>query len=94
MARKQRHTYRYNPHTLRYEKVFVSLKEKVRRISFNVLLGVVLGVVLVCKAIEALGELILTGGISATIADFTIGWPGLLLQIVGGYLIIKYLLNK
>jgi hypothetical protein len=57
-------------------------------------LPMLLGVVLVCKAIEALGELILTGGISATIADFTIGWPGLLLQIVGGYLIIKYLLNK
>jgi hypothetical protein len=57
-------------------------------------LPMLLGVVLVCKAIEALGELILTGGVSATIADFTIGWPGLLLQIVGGYLIIKYLLNK
>ena len=57
-------------------------------------LPMLLGVVLVCKAIEALGELLLTGGISATIADFTIGWPGLLLQIVGGYLIIKYLLNK
>ena len=57
-------------------------------------LPMLLGVVLVCKAIEALGELILTGGINATIADFTIGWPGLLLQIVGGYLIIKYLLNK
>ena len=57
-------------------------------------LPMLLGVVLVCKAIEALGELILTGGISATIADFTIGWPGLLLQIVGGYLIIEYLLNK
>lgn len=43
----QRHTYRFNPHTLRYEKVFVSLREKVRRISFNVLFGVVLGVVIV-----------------------------------------------
>ena len=57
-------------------------------------LPMLLGVVLVCKAIEALGELLLTGGISATIADFTIGWPCLLLQIVGGYLIIKYLLNR
>lgn len=47
MARKQRHTYRFNPHTLRYEKVLVSLREKVRRISFNVLFGVVLGVVIV-----------------------------------------------
>ena len=36
----------------------------------------------------------MTGGIAATIADFTIGWPGLLLQVVGGYLIINYLLKK
>ena len=42
-----RHTYRFNPHTLRYEKVFVSLKDRVRRISFNVLFGVVLGVLVV-----------------------------------------------
>lgn len=47
MGKRQRHTYRFNPHTLKYEKVFVSLRERVRRISFNVLFGVVLGVVLV-----------------------------------------------
>lgn len=46
MKKPQRHTYRLNPHTLKYEKVFVSLRERVRRISFNVLFGVVLGVVL------------------------------------------------
>ena len=57
-------------------------------------LPLLIGVVLVCKAIEALGELILTGGIAATIADFTIGWPGLLLQVIGGYLIIRYLLKQ
>lgn len=45
--KKTRHTYRFNPHTLRYEKVFVSLRDRVRRISFNVLFGVVLGVVIV-----------------------------------------------
>jgi hypothetical protein len=47
MGKRQRHTYRFNPHTLKYEKVFVSLRERVRRISFNVLFGVVLGVALV-----------------------------------------------
>ncbi len=52
MAKKQRHTYRYNPHTLRYEKVFVSLREKVRRIGFNVLFGVVLGVVIVFVGLQ------------------------------------------
>ena len=57
-------------------------------------LPLLLGVILVTKAIEALGELILTGGITATIADFTIGWPGMLLHIIGGYLVIKYLLKK
>jgi hypothetical protein len=60
----------------------------------TVSLLLIIGVVLVTKALEALGELLLTGGIAATIADFTIGWPGLLLQIVGGYLILKYLLKN
>ena len=53
-------------------------------------LPLLIGVVLVCKAIEAVGELALTGGIAATIADFTIGWPGLLLQIFGTWIILKY----
>ena len=57
----------------------------------TVSLALLIGVVLVSKAIEALGELILTGGIAATIADFTIGWPSLLLQIVVGYLVIKFI---
>ena len=57
-------------------------------------LPILIGVILVTKAIGALGEFILTGGIAATIADFTVGWPGLLLQIIGGYLIIKYLLKN
>ena len=38
-----------------------------------------------------LGELALTGGIEATVQDFTIGWPGLLLQIIGAYIVCKYL---
>jgi hypothetical protein len=37
-----------------------------------------------------LGELVLTGGIAATISDITVGWPGILLQIFGTWLIIKY----
>lgn len=49
---KQRHTYRYNPHTLRYEKVFVSLRDQIRRISFHVLFGVVLGVVIVFVGLQ------------------------------------------
>ena len=52
MKKTQRHTYRFNPHTLKYEKVFVSLRTRIRRISFNVLFGVVLGVVLVFVGLQ------------------------------------------
>ena len=52
MKRREKHTYRFNPHTLRYEKVFVSLRSRIRRISFNVLVGVVLGVVLVVLGMQ------------------------------------------
>ena len=57
----------------------------------KVSLPLIIGVVLVSELIGGLGELLLTGGIDATIADFTIGWPGLLLQVFGTWLILKYL---
>ena len=56
----------------------------------TVSLQLLIGVVLVSKAIGCLGEFALTGGIDATIADFTIGWPGLLLQVFGAWLILKF----
>lgn len=56
----------------------------------TVSLPLLIGVILVSKAIGCLGEFILTGGMAATIADFTIGWPGLLLQVFGAWLILKY----
>jgi hypothetical protein len=49
----------------------------------TVSLPLLIGVILVSKAIGCLGEFILTGGIAATIADFTVGWPGLLLMLFG-----------
>ena len=52
-------------------------------------LPVLLGIVLASEAIGALGELLLTGGIATTLADFTIGWPGLLLQVLGSYFILR-----
>ena len=56
---------------------------------FNkVTLSLLIGVVLASEALGALAELLLTGGIAATIQDFTVGWPGLLLQVFGTYLII------
>ena len=57
----------------------------------KVTLALIIGVVLAAELIGGLGELALTGGIDATIQDFTIGWPGLLLQVIGTYLICKYL---
>ena len=54
-------------------------------------LPLLIGVVLASQAIGCIGELALTGGIAATVADFTIGWPGLLLQVFGAWLILKYL---
>ncbi|MBR5657125.1 MAG: ECF transporter S component [Prevotella sp.] len=57
----------------------------------KVTLPLIIGVVLAAEVLGGLGELALTGGIAATIQDFTIGWPGLLLQVIGTYLICKYL---
>ena len=57
----------------------------------SVSLLLLIGVVLVSKAIGAMGEFALTGGIDATTADFIIGWPGLLLHVLGAWLILKYL---
>ena len=57
----------------------------------KVTLPLIIGVVLAAEVLGGLGELALTGGIAATVQDFTIGWPGLLLQVVGTYLICKYL---
>jgi hypothetical protein len=57
----------------------------------KVSLPLIIGVVIVSKAIGCLGELIISGGIDATIADFAIGWPGLLLQVIGTWLILTKL---
>ena len=57
----------------------------------TVSLPLLVGVVLVSKALGCIGELTLTGSIAATIADFTIGWPGLLLQVFGAWIILKFL---
>ena len=56
----------------------------------TVSLTILFGVILVSKAVGCLGELALTGGIAATIQDFTVGWPGLLLQVIGAWLILKF----
>ncbi len=42
---KKKYIYRFNPHTLSYEKVEATLRDRLKRISSTVLLGVVLGVI-------------------------------------------------
>ena len=51
---------------------------------------ILVSIVIMTKAIGIVGELAITGGIDATIADLTLGWPGLMLQIFGTWLILKY----
>lgn len=43
---KKHHTYKFNPHTLSYEKVKTSFVDKLKKVSFTVAFGIVLGVVL------------------------------------------------
>lgn len=57
----------------------------------DVTLPLLAGVVLASMLIGGLGELALTGGIEATVQDVTICWPGMLLQVIGAYLVCKYL---
>lgn len=44
--RRHRHTYHFNPHTLKYEKVIVSLGDRVKKISFPMVAGLLLGALL------------------------------------------------
>ena len=55
----------------------------------EVSLLLIAGVVLAAELLGGIAELALTGTIAATIADFTIGWPGLLLQIFGTSAILR-----
>lgn len=52
------------------------------------------GVVLAYQLAGTLGEWAMTGSLYAALQDFRLGVPGMLLQIVGGYLFIKYLIRK
>lgn len=56
----------------------------------TVSLPLLVAVVLTSELLGGAGEWLLTGSIAATVADFTMGWPGLLLQIIGAYLIVRF----
>ena len=38
-----------------------------------------------------IGEAIITGSLSAPLQDIRLGWPGLLLQVVLGYVVIRHM---
>ena len=59
--------------------------ERLQRVSVPILLAVVVG----SELLGAGAEWVLTGGLATTMADFTLGWPGLLLQVFGGYGLLK-----
>ena len=60
------------------------------RVSLLLLLGVVLAYQVVGCGIEAL----MHGSLYAGLQDFRLGIPGMVLQVVGGYLVIRYLLKS
>ncbi len=60
------------------------------KVSIPLLLAVVLGYQLV----GTLGEWALSGSFYTAVQDFRMGIPGMLLQILGGYLFIKHVVYK
>lgn len=51
-------------------------------------------VVLAYQVVGTLGEWILKGDFFIAIQDFRIGIPGMLMQIIGGWFVINYLIRK
>lgn len=61
-----------------------------RRVTLTLLAGVVLGY----QVLGSAGEWALTGDWQLAVQDFRLGIPGMLLQLFGGWLTIKYLLGR
>ena len=61
-----------------------------KRISILILVGVVLSY----QVVGSVGEWLITNSFYLAIQDFRMAVPGMLLQVFGGYLFIKYLINK
>lgn len=60
----------------------------------RVSLGLLLAVVMAYQVIGTLGEWAMGDSFYDAVQDFRIGLPGMALQIVGGYLFIKYVIRK
>ena len=66
------------------------IARKTRKVT---LLTVALAVI-AYQLIGSLAEWAMTGSIEKASQDIVLGWPGCLIQIVGGYLVLRYLLRK
>lgn len=60
----------------------------------RVSLAVMVGVVLFYQAVGTIGEWIMVGDLFDALQDFRIGIPGMLLQIFGGWVIIRFVLKR
>ena len=60
----------------------------------KVSLPLMLAVVLSYQVIGTLGEWLMKGSFYDAVQDFRIGVQGMLLQVFGGYLFVKYLMRK
>lgn len=66
------------------------IAQRFEKVSVLLLLSVVLSY----QIAGTLGEWIMKGDLYLAIQDFRIGIPGMLLQVFGGYLLIKYLIRR
>lgn len=62
--------------------------------SKSVSLLALIAVVLVYQLVGGLIEWAITGSLASALQDWKLGWPGMILQAVGGWLVIKYLLRR
>ena len=51
-------------------------------------------VVLAYQVLGGIAEGLICGDMLAGVQDFRLGYPGMLLQVLGGYALLKYVLNK
>ena len=60
----------------------------------SVSIPLLIAVVLMYQVVGTLGEWAMSGSLMLALQDFRIGIPGMLLQVVGGYAVIKYIIRK
>ena len=65
------------------------MARRMGRVTLLALVAVVLGY----QVVGSLAEWAMTGSLVAAMQDFRLGLPGMALQVVGGYAVIKYLLK-